>query len=454
MIKPLEGLNTLRIFNSYKLHALLIVSFNLVCAQNIIVFISDGCGYNHIEAASLYQYGEKDKQVYHQFPVQYAMSTYSQNNPQYDPEKAWDTFDYVLFKPTDSAASGTALATGVKTYNGKVGVDTNNIVLKNAVEHFEAIGKSTGVVTSVPFSHATPACFVTHDTLRKNYSSIAFRMLTESSIDVIMGCGHPYYDEYGTLTDSINYKYMGGEELWKKLIRGQLGSNAEGDVNPDLWEFIDDRADFQTFMDGPTPARVIGVPKSQLSLQVTRAGNDSADAFVVPFNDNVPTLVEMTKAALNILDDNEKGFFLMVEGGAVDWASHGNLSGRMIEEEVDFNNSVEAAIEWVNNNSSWDKTTIIVTADHETGYLTGPSSNDSTSTAPGLDLWKSLTNNGKGNMPGMEWHSDDHTNSLVPFFAKGQYAEKFREYATNIDPVRGSYIDNANVGQFLLSITE
>ena len=380
----------MRIFNSYKLHALLIVSFNLVCAQNIIVFISDGCGYNHIEAASLYQYGEKDKQVYHQFPVQYAMSTYSQNNPQYDPEKAWDTFDYVLFKPTDSAASGTALATGVKTYNGKVGVDTNNIVLKNAVEHFEAIGKSTGVVTSVPFSHATPACFVTHDTLRKNYSSIAFRMLTESAIDVIMGCGHPYYDEYGTLTDSINYKYMGGEELWKKLIRGQLGSNAEGDVNPDLWEFIDDRVDFQTFMSGPTPSRVIGIPKIELTLQVSRAGDEHAGAFEVPFNENVPTLVEMTLAAINILDDNEAGFFLMVEGGAVDWASHGNLSGRMIEEEIDFNNSVKAAIDWVNNNSSWDETTIIVTADHETGYLTGPGSNDSTTIAKNGEFWKSL----------------------------------------------------------------
>ncbi|MEJ2545041.1 MAG: alkaline phosphatase [Calditrichaceae bacterium] len=441
-------------YNFIFLYVLIIISVNLVSAQNIIVFISDGCGYNHIEATSIYQYGEKNKQVYNKFPVQYAMSTYSQNNPHYDPEKAWDIFKYVLFKPTDSAASGTALATGVKTFSGKVGVDTNNIILENAVEHFEALGKSTGVVTSVQFSHATPACFVTHDTSRSNYSDIASRMLTESAIDLIMGCGHPYYDKYGALADSFNYRYVGGEELWKKLIRGKLGNDADGDSNPDIWEFIDDRADFQAFMVGPTPARVIGVPESRYTLQIDRAGNDSADAFVVPFNENVPTLVEMTKAALNILDNNENGFFLMVEGGAVDWAGHDNLSGRMIEEEIDFNKSVEAAIEWVKDNSSWDETTIIITADHETGYLTGPGSNDTTKVQKGPDIWKPLINNGKGKMPGMEWYSNHHTNSLVPFFAKGQYAEKFRKYANKKDPVRGAYIDNANVGQFLLSITD
>ncbi len=433
---------------------IIIISINFVSAKNIILFISDGCGYNHIEAASIYQYGEKDKQVYQDFPVQYAMSTFSQNNPQYDPEKAWKTFDYVLFKPTDSAASGTALATGVKTLNGKVGVDTNNVLLENAVEHFEAIGKSTGVVTSVPFPHATPACFVTHDTLRSNYSDIASRMLEGSAIDVIMGCGHPYYNKYGEFTSFYDFMMVGGEELWKKLIGGKLSSDANGDSKQDPWEFIDDRSDFQAFMVGPTPPRVIGIPKTQRTLQYSRSGDDKADAYVVPMNENVPTLVEMTKAALNILEDNEKGFFLMVEGGAVDWAGHKNLSGRMIEEEIDFNKSVEAAIEWINNNSSWDETTIIITADHETGCLTGPGSNDTTSVQEGLELWKPLVNNGKGKMPGMEWHSNKHTNSVVPIFAKGQHAEKFRQYAVNKDPVRGYYLDNTNVGMFLLSITK
>ncbi|MBN1409019.1 MAG: alkaline phosphatase [Calditrichaceae bacterium] len=444
----------MKIINLKYLFLLTIFVINVLSAKNIILFISDGCGYNHIEAASFYQYGEKNKQVYQEFPVQYAMSTYSQNNPQYNNKKAWESFDYVIFKPTDSAASGTALATGVKTLNGKVGVDTNNAVIKNAVEHFESIGKSTGVVTSVPFAHATPATFVTHDTLRNNYSEIARNMLRESAIDVIMGGGHPYYDEQGKFTGVYDYMMVGGPELWKELLSGKLASDANGDSHPDFWEFIDDRSDFQAFAYGPAPVRVIGIPKTMGSLQVGRVGDEHAGAFEVPFNENVPTLVEMTLAAINILDDDEEGFFLMVEGGAVDWASHGNLSGRMIEEEIDFNNSVEAVVEWVKKNSSWDETTIIVTADHETGYLTGPGSNDSTAAATGLEIWKPLINNGKGNMPGMEWHSDKHTNSLVPFFAKGRHADKFKDYIVNIDPVRGAYIDNANVGQFLLSITD
>ena len=314
------------------------------------------------------------------------------------------------------------------------------------------MGKSTGVITSVPLSHATPACFVAHDSSRGNYVDIAGEMIMESAVDVIMGCGHPYYDKMGNFTGFHDYSMVGGKKVWNAFLSGKAGSDADGDSHPDYWEFIDDRADFQSMMTGPTPTRVIGIPKVRRTLQEGRAGDSNADAFVVPFNENVPTLVEMTKAALNILDENENGFFLMVEGGAVDWAAHGNLSGRMIEEEIDFNKSIEAAIEWLNVNSSWDETTIIITADHETGYLTGPGSNDTSIVKEGLELWKPLANNGKGNMPEMQWNSGSHTNSLVPFFAKGALAEEFRKYAVNKDPVRGTYIDNADVGTFLLSI--
>ncbi len=82
----------------------------------------------------------------------------------------------------------------------------------------------------------------------------------------------------------------------------------------------------------------------------------------------------MVEGALNVLDDNPKGFFLMVEGGAIDWAGHSNLSGRLIEEEGDFLDAVSAVIEWVDTQSSWNDTLLIVTGDHETGYLTGAGS--------------------------------------------------------------------------------
>ncbi len=83
----------------------------------------------------------------------------------------------------------------------------------------------------------------------------------------------------------------------------------------------------------------------------------------------------------------------MVEGGAVDWAAHANQSGRVIEEEIDFNHSVEAVVEWVEKNSNWGETLVIVTGDHETGYLTGPGSDPA---------WMPLVNNGAGYLPGME----------------------------------------------------
>ncbi len=82
----------------------------------------------------------------------------------------------------------------------------------------------------------------------------------------------------------------------------------------------------------------------------------------------------MTKAALNVLDDDPNGFFIMIEGGAVDWAAHANQSGRLIEEMNDFNKSIEAVIRWIDTNSNWNETLVIITADHETGHLTGPGS--------------------------------------------------------------------------------
>jgi alkaline phosphatase len=161
----------------------------------------------------------------------------------------------------------------------------------------------------------------------------------------------------------------------------------------------------------------------------------------------------MTKAAINVLDQDPDGFFLMVEGGAIDWASHSNLSGRMIEEEISFNRAVESAVAWVDKFSNWEETIIIVTGDHETGYLTGPGSDPKADNANmnRNEIWKPLVNNGEGHEPGMEWHSEGHTNSLIPFYAKGIGSEKFNQRIKGNDPVRGPYIDESDIGQVLFS---
>ena len=144
----------------------------------------------------------------------------------------------------------------------------------------------------------------------------------------------------------------------------------------------------------------------------------------------------MSKAALNVLDNNDNGFFLMIEGGAIDWAGHANQSGRLI----DFNKAVESVVNWVEKNSSWDETLLIVTGDHETGYLTGPNTNPD---------WTSIICNGKGNMPTMQWNTGNHTNSIIPFFAKGAGSRLFRERANKIDIMRGDYIDNTDIANVI-----
>ncbi|MGE4543176.1 MAG: alkaline phosphatase [Pedobacter sp.] len=405
--------------------------------KNIIVMICDGMGYNHYQAASLFLYGEPDGQTYNAFPVRVGMSTFPAGG-QYDPAGVWADFDGVTQGATDSAAAATAMATGRKTYRYAVGVDTGRRDLRNVVEVAEKTGRATGVITSVPFSHATPAAFVVHSPTRNNYEEIARDMLEESGLEVLMGCGHPWYDDDGRRQEpSSSYRYIGGEKTWKALQQGTLGNDCDGDGINDPWVLIQDRQSFVKLAEGETPKRIVGIAKVAQTLQQKRAAGGSDTAFSQPFIESVPTLVEMTGAALNVLDDDPDGFFLMVEGGAIDWASHANQSGRMIEEQIAFDRAVARVIEWVETHSSWKETLLIVTADHECGFLNGAGP----------------VNRGMLRQPAMQWQSRGHTNALVPLFAKGAGAELFKNYyQPEVDPVRGRYVDNVAVGQLIMSL--
>lgn len=417
-------------------------------AKNIIVMIADGRGFRHLQATSYYQYGVDAGQVYNRFPFKFAMSTYEnyyEGDPcygrGYDPALAWSEFDYVISCYTDSASSATVMSSGVKTYNGAIGVDMDGNPVLHALEVAEAKGKSTGVITSVEWTHATPAGFSAHNVSRNNYAQIGQEMIYDSAVDVIMGAGHPWYGHDGQYLSIPNtFQYVGGETTWNELLAGVAGGDADGDGVADPWTLIQTRAEFQSLMSGPTPKRVVGTAQVYQTLQQSRSGDANADPFVVPFIETVPTLDEMARAALNILDDDPDGLFLMIEGGAVDWAAHANTSGRMIEEHIAFDNAVQAVVDWVQANSNWGETLLIVTNDHETGYLTGPDSDPT---------WTPIVNNGIGVLPGMEWHSGNHTNSLVPLFAKGDAARMFQRYADQFDPVYGRYLDNSELAQVL-----
>ncbi|NNJ61891.1 MAG: alkaline phosphatase [Dactylosporangium sp.] len=419
--------------------------------------ISDGWGYNHIAATDYYQYGRTGRQVYERFPVRTGMSTYLDGGS-YDPSAAWVSFDYVKSGATDSAAASTTMSTGVKTYSGAIGVDPAGADLVHAFQKAEETGRSTGVVTSVQLSHATPAGFVAHNVTRNDYPGIANEMIYDSATDVIMGGGHPCYDANGVPNGCTNTtKYVGGDATWADLtdVDGALGADANGDGSQDPWTLVQARDEFRSLARGKTPQRVIGVPQVYQTLQQSRrcdatevnpltGVNACIDApYRVPVTTSVPTLAEMSKAALNVLDNDRDGFALMIEGGAVDWASHNNAVGRTIEEQADFNRAVTAVVAWINRNGGWRDNLLVVTGDHECGYLTGPSSDPT---------WTSVVSQGRAAVPLAEFHSTGHTNSLIPLFAKGSGSSLLSRAATEHDPERGRYLDNADLGGVLNQI--
>jgi alkaline phosphatase len=428
--------------------------------KNVIVMIADGSGYNHNIAASLYRYGAPDAQPWERFPYKFAVSTYSANGHGYDPILAWSDFNYVKTGFTDSAAAATAMACGVKTYDAGIGVDAEGNRVENVVEKAEKLGMATGVVTSVAFSHATPAGFVAHNKDRNDYKGIAAEMIEQSGTDVIMGGGHPWYDSNGAKRSAAKYKYL-SQATWESLVAGTAGADANGDGQADPWTLVENIAQFRALESGPTPNRVMGVAPVYFTVQEERyltptneypSPPDWSPAYTVPFLPAMPTLAQMTRGALNVLDNDPDGFFLMVEGGAVDYAAHYWRPGRIIEERIAFDDAILAVINWVSRNSNWRETVLIVTSDHETGLLCGPGSDP---------VCNPLVNNGRGQMPGMELYSSEtieynadgslydrylnHTNALVPLWARGEGGRYLWLKADQMDPVRGRYLDNTEL---------
>ncbi len=416
--------------------------------KNVVVMISDGWSYNLVRATEYYT-GNAPAYLGDDW-TELGMSTYMwyedlNDTWYYKDADCWSDFNWQMTRYTDSAAAATAMSTGCKSYGGSIGVDPMGQALTHSIDYAEALGKATGVVSSVEFSHATPAAFVAHNASRNNYAEIAVEMLEESACEVIMGCGHPFYDDNGVYRDqpsSSNYNYIGGEAEWDLIANGTAG----GDYP---WTLVEDKQAFIDLATGETPDRVLGIPQVYKTLQYNRAnnpgGNSTEPPYAVPFIETVPSLQQMVAGALNVLDNDEDGFFLMIEGGAVDWAGHGNVLGRMIEEEVDFDNAFQTVMDWVNANSSWDETLLIVTGDHETGNMWGPNSGSPA-------IFNPIVDNGVGNMPEFHYYSGNHTNMLINFYVKGACADIFTAFADEHDMVRGNYIDNVEIGQAVINL--
>lgn len=431
--------------------------------KNVILMIADGAGYNTWDAASMYQgrwdaAAGKSTQVY-DGPgwVKFGCTTYPLNastkptgsgvqdkNVVYDVAKAWDRekpYAWLSSNYTDSAAAATALSTGTKTYNNAINWSDRKQPLQPTMSELaKAAGKSVGVVTTVEWSHATPAGLSNaHNVDRDNYAEIANAMLSGEVMDVIMGCGNPDFDNNGVaLKKAKEFKYVGGPETWKAIE----AARATADGTYLGFRPVSTKAEFEALTSGPTPRRVLGTAQVATTLQQARRATKTEDPAVdTPLNANVPSLVTMVSGALNVMDDNPQGLFLVVEGGAVDWANHNINARRMIQEQTAFVAAIETVVAWVEAHSNWDETLLILTADHDTGQIWGPQSD----TVP----FQPLVDQGPNRIPKMRYNCKNHSNSLVPVYAKGARSQLLARLVIGVDPVRGPYVDNTGIGQLL-----
>lgn len=441
-------------------------------AKNVILLITDGAGMETWNAASYFEHGALGRQPYDAFDTRIFMATHPLNTSTeptmtseaevtFDAAELWSTeatdavfagklrdypayfagYDYAQNDYTDSAAAGTALSTGQKTYNNAINWSNMNEILTHIGEHVVDSGRALGVISSVQFSHATPASFLAHNPSRNDYAAIGAEIIESGLATVVMGAGHPMFDTNGQAVDAQDeaaFRFVGGKEVWDRLSGGETE-----------YQLIDTVEEFQALAAGELElsdkSKVLGLAQNSATLQFNRDGVSMGDLL-----ETSPSLVTMTEGALNVLSENEQGFFLMVEGGAVDWAAHANNLPRIIEEQIDFNHSVSAVVDWVEAHSSWDETLVIVTSDHGNGLLQGLDSAE--------NAYSAITNQGAGALPLVQWNSDTHTRELVPLYAHGAGADYFLGIAEasdglsvyGVDEAHQVWIDNTDV--FLASV--
>jgi len=423
--------------------------------RNIIVFVADGCGGNTHRALELWRGAPP---VYRSAPwSEHSLSTYALRSGArpardldplaqdarlvYDPAKAWDTtpvereasgytlrfqgYVWLLSTAPDSANTASTLFTGVPTFIGALNVDGEGNAVPSVAEAAHARGMSVGIVSSVPFSHATPAAAAgAHVPSRDMYHDIAHQMLTSPVCDVIAGAGHPEHDDNAQPRTEPAFTFIGPDD-WKALRAGTL---APGGGRP--WTVVEDAERIASLSAGDVPHPLLILPRVGQTLQQQRAPRDEAKAAEPgehPLNAGLPTLRDMALAALNGVDDDPDGFFLMIEGGAVDWAMHDNQLGRVIEEMTDYHDAIEsvcAILDAGDRGYDWSDTLVIVTADHD-HLLWGPQSD----TVP----FQPLEDRGPGELPGHRWLYNSHSNQPVPLFVRGRGSERFAEIETSPD---------------------
>lgn len=297
-------------------------------SKNLIVLIGDGMGPAQVSAARYYQQYTKGISQLNIDPYYVGQSTtYA--------DRGEDGDKIVSGIVTDSASAGTAFATGHKTYNAAISVSNEDISkpFASIIEAAEVTGKATGLVTTARITHATPAVYASHVRSRDNESAIASQYL-DSGVDVLMGGGKQFFvtkDEKGKRSDK----------------------NILADFQAKGYSLVENTASLNA-LSAKTTTKVLGL-----------FGNSHV-AYVPDRTSEIPSLSAMTKKAIDILSKDKDGFVMMIEGGRIDHAGHANDLPTTVQEVLDFDAAFKAAIEFARKDGN---TSVVVSADHETGGL-------------------------------------------------------------------------------------
>ena len=295
-------------------------------AKYVFYFIGDGMGVNQVNGTEMYLAEQEGRigvkpLLFTSFPVASMATTFSATN-----------------SVTDSSAAGTALATGAKTYNGAIGMDDNKSVLQSVAERAHKPGKKVGVTTSVSVDHATPAAFYAHQAQRSSYYNVG--------LDLI----------------AANYDFYAGSDFLDPT------NKKGGDSNSESLYTLADKAGYSVARGYKDYQKKAKKSDKMILLQPTSATDASSIPYAIDRKKGDMTLAEITRAGINFLSkDLSKGFFLMVEGGKIDWACHSNDAATVFNEVVDLDDAIKVAYEFYEQHP--DETLIVVTADHETGGI-------------------------------------------------------------------------------------
>ena len=327
--------------------------------RTVILCIGDGMGPEHVRAAGLYLNGKAGTLSFEAFPAQGLIRTRAADNP-----------------ITDSAAAGTAMATGHRVNNGVISVQLpgDGHALTTILERAQHAGKRVGLVTTTELTHATPAAFAAHTPSREQRAAIARDYLQRSKPDVLLGGGGA-----GMIADD---------------------AKAAG------YTVVENRAELQD---------------ARRRRDIRLCGLFGPGNMPYEYDDHIgiarayttfPHLHEMAMTAIDLLQESPNGFFLLVEGGRIDHAAHDHELERNILETVEFNRTVRLIIEWA---SGRDDTLIIITADHETGGMAITGKSD------------------RGEFPDVTWSTPNHTSVDVGVYAAGTGASLFIGSHDNTD---------------------